>query len=58
MTITANGKGEVKGYFSNPQADLPPRPTGRPDVANLVGKGSLRVKTIWDLKNHMLDFLK
>ena len=36
MTVTANGKGEVKGYLSNPQADLPPRPTGRPDVANLV----------------------
>ena len=43
MTVTANGKGEVKGYLSNPQADLPSRPTGRPDVANLVGKGSLRV---------------
>lgn len=43
MTVTANGKGEVKGYLANPQADLPPRPTGRPDVANLIGKGSLRV---------------
>lgn len=43
MTVTADGKGGVKGYLSNPTADLPPKPTGQPDVANLVGKGSLRV---------------
>lgn len=43
MTVTANGHGGVKGYMSNPEANLPPTPTGKPDVANLVGKGSLRV---------------
>lgn len=43
MTVTANSNGDVKGYLSNPKADLPLRPTGRPDVKNLIGNGTLRV---------------
>lgn len=43
MVVTANSDGNVKGYVSNPDVDLPLRPTGKPDVKNLVGKGALRV---------------
>ncbi|MGB0405369.1 MAG: Hsp33 family molecular chaperone HslO [Fusobacterium sp.] len=44
MIVTANGEGEVKGYLNNPQADLPNKQlTNKPDVANLIGKGTLRV---------------
>lgn len=44
MVVTANGKGEVKGYLNNPTADLPCKQlTNKADVANLIGKGTLRV---------------
>ena len=44
MVVTADSEGHIKGYLSNPQADLPPKPiVNQPDVANLIGKGSLRV---------------
>lgn len=44
MTVTADANGNVKGYLSNPKSDLPLRfDTKKPDVANLIGKGSLRV---------------
>ncbi|MCJ8341326.1 MAG: Hsp33 family molecular chaperone HslO, partial [Cetobacterium sp.] len=42
MVVTANSNG-VKGYLSNPGADLPPLPNGQPDVAGIVGKGTLNV---------------
>lgn len=44
MVVTADANGHIKGYLSNPQADLPLKPIiNQPDVANLIGKGSLRV---------------
>ncbi|WP_163470138.1 Hsp33 family molecular chaperone HslO [Fusobacterium sp. IOR10] len=44
MVVTANGKGEVKGYLNNPTADLPCKQlSNKADVANLIGKGTLRV---------------
>ena len=44
MVVTADANGHIKGYLSNPQADLPLKPiVNQPDVANLIGKGSLRV---------------
>lgn len=43
MTVTANADGEVKGYLSNPLADLPATQNGKPNVKKLIGKGSLRV---------------
>lgn len=44
MVVTANSAGEIKGYLSNPKADLPCKQlTNKADVANLVGKGKLRV---------------
>lgn len=42
MVATATPEG-VKGYVSNPEADLPARENGQPDVRNLVGKGTLHV---------------
>lgn len=44
MVVTADANGHIKGYLSNPQVDLPLKPiVNQPDVANLIGKGSLRV---------------
>ncbi len=43
MTVTADGKGNVKGYAIEPQAMLPPSPAGKLDVGGAVGRGMLRV---------------
>lgn len=44
MVVTANAKGQIKGYLSNPQKDLPLKAlTKQYDIENLIGKGSLRV---------------
>ncbi|MEG0068591.1 Hsp33 family molecular chaperone HslO [Cetobacterium sp.] len=42
MVATINKNG-VKGYVSNPEADLPSKENGQPDVQNLVGQGTLHV---------------
>ncbi|MEG0390709.1 MAG: Hsp33 family molecular chaperone HslO [Cetobacterium sp.] len=42
MVATLNKNG-VKGYVSNPEADLPSKENGQPDVQNLVGQGTLHV---------------
>ena len=43
MTVTADGKGNVKGYANEPQVMLPPSPKGKLDVGGAVGHGMLRV---------------
>ena len=43
MTVTANANGDVKGYLTNPEGDVKPLPNGKPNVKELIGKGSLRV---------------
>lgn len=43
MVITANSKGEVKGYLSNPTVDVPLKDNGKSDVAKLVGTGILKI---------------
>ncbi|MBE5997670.1 MAG: Hsp33 family molecular chaperone HslO [Lachnospiraceae bacterium] len=43
ITVTANAKGEVKGYVQNPEVLLPPNAKGKLDVGGAVGRGELRV---------------
>ena len=43
ITVTANYKGDVKGYVKNPQVMLPPNAKGKLDVGGAVGQGILRV---------------
>lgn len=43
ITVTANAKGEVKGYVQNPDVLLPPSAKGKLDVGRAVGNGQLRV---------------
>lgn len=48
LAVVADSKGGVKGYVTNPAADLPLKENGKLDVGSGVGKGTLSV--IRDLK--------
>lgn len=48
MTVTADGRGNVKGYANEPLVMLPPGPKGKLDVGGAVGRGFLRVIRISD----------
>lgn len=43
LTVTADSKGDVKGYVYNPSVMLPPSPAGKLDVGGAVGEGVLTV---------------
>ena len=43
ITVTANSKGQVKGFVNHPNIWLPPNGRGKLDVGGAVGKGSLSV---------------
>lgn len=43
ILATANGKGQVKGYISNPDVDLPLKPNGKLDVGGALGLGTVTV---------------
>ena len=43
MTVTADGRANVKGYVANPQVMLPPNAYGKLDVGGAVAPGILRV---------------
>lgn len=43
ILAAANGKGQVKGYISNPDLDLPDKAPGKLDVGGAVGNGTLTV---------------
>ncbi len=43
ILVTANGKGEVKGYISNPNVDLEATKEGKLDVGGSLGIGELTV---------------
>lgn len=43
MTVTADARGDVKGYAMEPQVMLPPNLVGKLDVGGAIGQGSLRV---------------
>lgn len=48
ILVSANNKGEIKGYIDNPKADLPSNRNNKLDVAGIVGNIGY-VKTIMDL---------
>jgi molecular chaperone Hsp33 len=43
LTVTADAKGNVKGYAEDPQAMMPPTPAGKLDVGGVIGAGVLTV---------------
>jgi molecular chaperone Hsp33 len=43
MLVTANSKGNVKGYAMEPQIMLPPNEDGKLDVGGAIGSGNLQV---------------
>lgn len=43
IVVSANSRGEVKGYVGNPRVELPVREDGKLDVGAAVGKGNLYV---------------
>ena len=43
ILATANGFGQVKGYISNPDVDLPLKSNGKLDVGNALGIGHVTV---------------
>ena len=43
LTITADSKGDVKGYVYNPDVMLPPNAKGKLDVGGALGVGVLSV---------------
>ncbi|WP_319204276.1 Hsp33 family molecular chaperone HslO [uncultured Ilyobacter sp.] len=43
MVVTSDSMGRIKGYLSNPEAELPLKSNGQPNVGGIIGKGMLRV---------------
>ena len=43
LTVTADSRGNVKGYADNPQAMMPPNSVGKLDVSGVIGAGVLTV---------------
>ena len=43
LTVTADSKGNVKGYAQVPQAMMPPNTQGKLDVGGVIGNGYLQV---------------
>ena len=54
ITVTADSKGDVKGYVNNPDVMLPPK-NGKLDVGGAVGIGLLQVIKDMGLRNHIPD---
>lgn len=50
LTVTADSKGDVKGYADNPQAMMPPSHLGKLDVGGVIGAGVLTVMKDMGLK--------
>jgi len=51
LVVTADGKGDVKGYAKNPVAMRPPREDHKLDVGGVIGKGYLSVIKDMGLKD-------
>ena len=54
LTVTADVKGNVKGYVENPNVMLPPSKAGKLDVAKALGLGVLNVFKDMGLKEPYL----
>jgi len=50
MIVDATGSGEVRGYVSNPNVDIPLKANGHLDVGGAIGKGILSVTKSLGLK--------
>ena len=50
VTVTADSKGNVKGYVGNPQIVIPPNYLGKLDVGGAIGYGTLTVMKDLGLK--------
>lgn len=50
MVVTATADGGVKGYLSNPSADVPLRDDGKSNVGALVGRGTMKIIKDMELK--------
>lgn len=50
LIVTADGKGGVKGYPSQPIIDIPTKENGKLDVSGAIGKGTLTVIRDFGLK--------
>ena len=51
IMVTANNKGQVKGFVGNPSVMLPPSPLGKLDVGGAVGNGVMTVIKDMGLKD-------
>lgn len=51
LTVTADSKGNVKGYAQAPQAMMPPNAQGKLDVGGVIGNGYLTVIKDMGLKD-------
>lgn len=51
LTVTADAKGNVKGYAQAPQAMMPPNAQGKLDVGGVIGNGYLTVIKDMGLKD-------
>ena len=57
--VTANKKGEVKGYVNNPQIELPlQNDTGMIDVPGAIGKGHITIIKDRGMKNPYIEQVK
>ncbi|MBL7149446.1 MAG: Hsp33 family molecular chaperone HslO [Candidatus Cloacimonetes bacterium] len=53
--VTANKKGEVKGYINNPQVELPlQKDTGMIDIPGAIGKGHITIIKDLGMKNQYI----
>jgi len=51
LVVTADGKGDVKGYAKNPEVINPPNAMGKLDVGGIIGNGYLTVIKDMGLEN-------
>lgn len=54
LTVTADSKGNVKGYVHEPNVILPPK-NGKLDVGGALGQGVMTVIKTWGLKSRIQD---